>query len=182
MNNIRCTIGYDAVEPRQMLVELEDRALNPQEIVDGLLEGRLIRRRADGLGDGSIVQKETGKVVAEIRDDSKLRFDLPRPVDDSTSREFSLASEHCANCGMPVEQQSKDADKCIECTCPLSPVVTKKITVGFVTQVFHGKRCVGQEFTCGDEVTWENAAGDIVDGEDLNYQPYFMVMNHPDGP
>lgn len=40
----------------------------------------------------------------------------------------------------------------------------RKITVGFVTQVFDGKgQCVEQEFTAADDVCWEDEHGETIE-------------------
>ena len=55
----------------------------------------------------------------------------------------------------------------------------RKVTVGFVVQeyVLVGDTfvCVGQEFTCGDDVTWEDESGEVVSTPaDHVYQSFEM--------
>lgn len=55
----------------------------------------------------------------------------------------------------------------------------RKVTIGFVIQEYVEAGdtfvCVGQEFTCGDEVTWETPGGEVVDTPaDHIYQPFEM--------
>jgi len=59
-------------------------------------------------------------------------------------------------------------------------MLIKKITHGFVTQVFDTKlkRFVSQEFTAGDDVAYENEKGDAVDSVD-DYLPFHMVQPEP---
>lgn len=57
----------------------------------------------------------------------------------------------------------------------------RKVTVGFVVQEYVELGdtfvCVGQEFVCGDEVTWETPSGVVVDcPEGEVYQPFLMVQ------
>jgi hypothetical protein len=56
-----------------------------------------------------------------------------------------------------------------------------KITVGFVTQVFQkntaGKFvCASQEFVAGDQVDYEDAAGNAITPPEYEYQPYNMTL------
>jgi len=60
----------------------------------------------------------------------------------------------------------------------------KKVTVGFVIQTFDPKtkKFVSQEFICGDDVSYEDEDGNVVDedefkGEDgkEDYLPFDMV-------
>ena len=60
----------------------------------------------------------------------------------------------------------------------------RKVTVGFVVQeyVLVGDTfvCVGQEFTCGDDVTWESPEGEVVSTpEDHVYQSFEMEQPEP---
>jgi len=58
----------------------------------------------------------------------------------------------------------------------------KKVTVGFVVQTFdpYAGKFVSQEFVAGDEVTYENEMGDVVD-EWEEYLPFNMVQPEPSG-
>jgi hypothetical protein len=56
-----------------------------------------------------------------------------------------------------------------------------KITVGFVTQVYEknseGKFvCTSQEFIAGDQVDYEDAAGNAITPPEHEYQPYNMTL------
>jgi len=61
--------------------------------------------------------------------------------------------------------------------------IIKKITHGFVAQRFDAEtgRCLGQEFTCGDDCTYETEDGEMIDEPDnMEYQPYHMtVVDNP---
>jgi len=54
----------------------------------------------------------------------------------------------------------------------------KKITVGFVTQIFDDSgNCVIQSFTCGDECDYEDQEGNPIDPpNNETYHPYDMVQ------
>jgi len=52
----------------------------------------------------------------------------------------------------------------------------KKITTGWVTQTFDGKKCIKQEFTAGDLVEYDDADGNYIDAFDHDYQPFEMVQ------
>lgn len=59
--------------------------------------------------------------------------------------------------------------------------MVKKITVGFVVQTYgdHGK-CVAQEFVAGDQVDWEDEAGESVASLDVHqYQDEAFTMQQP---
>jgi hypothetical protein len=59
-------------------------------------------------------------------------------------------------------------------------MLVNKVTVGFVIQVFDTKlkRFVSQEFVAGDDVTCEDANGDVVDSVD-DYLPFHMKQPEP---
>jgi hypothetical protein len=53
----------------------------------------------------------------------------------------------------------------------------RKITTGFVTQRWDAQtgEFLGQEFTCGDQVDYEDENGNAIDdGSEPNYQPFTM--------
>jgi len=62
-------------------------------------------------------------------------------------------------------------------------MVIKKITIGFVVQVWDttGKRWVSQEFVAGDQVDYEDEWGDTTDPDKMSegtepYLPFHMIQ------
>lgn len=65
----------------------------------------------------------------------------------------------------------------------------KKITYGFVVQTYDDDKCVSQEFIAGDQVDYENMAGepldpdeDEIDTTNEKYQPFDMVQPKSEKP
>lgn len=58
-----------------------------------------------------------------------------------------------------------------------------KITHGFVTQKWDAEtgKFLGQEFTAGDEVEYEDENGDSIDEQEPEYRPFDMVQNPEPG-
>ena len=50
----------------------------------------------------------------------------------------------------------------------------RKITTGFVVQVYEDGKCKGQEFVAGDQIEWEDEDGNPIDEPDHEYQPFNM--------
>lgn len=52
----------------------------------------------------------------------------------------------------------------------------RKITTGFVIQTFQDGKCVEQEFVAGDQVEWENEAGEPIKPPEHEYAPFEMIQ------
>jgi hypothetical protein len=57
----------------------------------------------------------------------------------------------------------------------------RKITYGWVTQVWdsESREFLGQDFTCGDQVEYEDENGESIDIEEPEYRCFDMVQNAP---
>jgi len=108
MDNIKCTIGYERREGRFLQVELLNRDLNPQQLVEGLQSGKYLL-----MGNAIIESSEAHDSVATINQDSDGAHGEPE--------NFNLETEHCDTCGMEFEKQSIDGGRCIECGALILP-------------------------------------------------------------
>ncbi len=59
----------------------------------------------------------------------------------------------------------------------------RKITAGYVIQRWdaESKTFIGQEFIAGDDITYEDEFGDVIDEEEPEYRCFEMVQNPETG-